>query len=67
MEVGQHTVLLGANGVGKSCIVKAVDKFFSKSPAVSVEDFHDKNVGDPIEITLTFTDFTDEEAGKFES
>lgn len=67
IEVGQHTVLLGPNGVGKSCTLKAIDKFFSKSPAVSAEDFHDKNVAEPIEITLTFSDFTAEEAGQFES
>ena len=66
VEVGQHTVLLGPNGVGKSCIIKAVDKFFSKSPTVTTEDFHDKNVGDPIEITLTFSDFTEEESDKFQ-
>ena len=31
VELGQHTVLLGANGVGKSCLIKALDKFFSKT------------------------------------
>lgn len=67
VEVGQHTVLLGANGVGKSCIIKAVDRFFSKSSAVAVEDFHNKNIADPIEISLTFTDFTVEEADQFAS
>lgn len=67
MEVAQHTVLLGPNGVGKSCLLKAIDKFFAKSPAITVEDFHNKNVTDPIEITLTFSDFTDEEKARFES
>ena len=67
MDVAQHTVLLGANGVGKSCLLKAIDKFFAKSPAITVEDFHNKNVRDPIEITLTFSEFTEEEAAKFES
>lgn len=65
MDVGQHTVLVGANGVGKSCVLKAIDKFFSKSPAVSTEDFHGKNVADPIEITLTFYDFSPQEAETF--
>src|SRR4051812_5310549 len=67
INVGQHTVLLGSNGVGKSCVIKAVDKFFSKSPSVITEDFHDKNVADPIEITLVFSDFTAEEAEHFQS
>lgn len=65
VELGQHTVLLGANGVGKSCLIKAVDKFFSKSPTVNVEDFHNKNVAEPIEITLTFFEFTEEERVQF--
>lgn len=67
IEVGQHTVLLGSNGVGKSCIIKALDKFFSKSPGVTTEDFHDKNVHDPIEITLSFSDFTAQEQEQFAS
>jgi putative ATP-dependent endonuclease of the OLD family len=67
LEVGQHTVIIGGNGVGKSCALKAIDKFFSKTPTVTAEDFHNKNVTDPIEITLTFTEFSAEEAEIFSS
>lgn len=67
IEVGQHTVLIGANGVGKSCVLKAIDKFFSKSSNVAIEDFHERNTQDPIEITLTFTDFSGPEAEEFSS
>ena len=67
VDVGQHTVFIGSNGVGKSCILKAVDKFFSKSANVSIEDFHEKNVQDPIEIVLTFRDFSAEETEVFSS
>lgn len=65
--IGQHTVLIGGNGVGKSCILKAIHKFFSKSANVSIEDFHEKNVQDPIEITLTFSDFSADEIEVFSS
>ncbi|WP_109809300.1 ATP-dependent nuclease [Sphingosinithalassobacter portus] len=67
VDIRQHTTLIGANGVGKSCILKAIDKFFSKSANISIEDFHERNVSDPIEITLTFSDFTCEEAEVFSS
>jgi putative ATP-dependent endonuclease of the OLD family len=69
LEVGidQHTVLVGANGVGKSCVLKAVDKFFSKSASISIEDFHEKNTEEPIEISLTFKDLTADEAEVFAS
>lgn len=63
----QHTVLVGPNGVGKSCILKALDKFFSKSSAVSIEDFHEKNTADEIQIILSFDSFSDEEQEVFSS
>lgn len=63
----QHTVLVGSNGVGKSCVLKAIDKFFSKTANVVLEDFHEKNTQDPIEITLTFTDLAAAEAKEFSS
>lgn len=67
VEIGQHTAFVGANGVGKSCILKAVDRFFSKSANISIEDFHEKNVQDPIEIVLTFRDLTPDEVQAFGS
>lgn len=65
--LGQHTVFIGPNGVGKSCILKGLDKFFAKSSNVSMEDFHEKNTQDPIEITLTFRDFSPKEQEVFGS
>lgn len=67
VDLGQHTIFIGPNGVGKSCALKGIDKFFSKSASVSIEDFHEKNTQDPIEITLTFKDFTEKEAEVFGS
>lgn len=66
-DVGQHTVFVGANGVGKSCALKGIDKFFSKSANVGIEDFHERNTDDPIEITLTFAELTANETEVFAS
>lgn len=63
----QETVFIGANGVGKSCVLKALDRFFSPSAAIFIEDFHDRNTADPIDVALTFVDFSDEEADVFAS
>lgn len=65
VDLSQHTIFIGANGVGKSCVLKGIDKFFSKSANVSIEDFHEKNTQDPISITLTFRDFSANEADVF--
>jgi putative ATP-dependent endonuclease of the OLD family len=67
LEVGQHTVIIGGNGIGKSCSLKAIEKFFSKNSSVTAEDFHNKNVNESIELTLTFTDFSAEEVEQFNS
>lgn len=67
VEIGQHTIFIGPNGVGKSCILKAIDKFFAKSANVSIEDFFEKNTQDPIDVTLTFSDFAEDEIEQFSS
>ena len=56
LELDALTVLVGANGAGKSSFVKALELFWSGRPAVAAEDYHYRNVDDPIKITLTFDD-----------
>lgn len=65
LSVDDVTTLIGSNGVGKSCVLKAVDKFFAKSSAISLEDFHDRNINDPIEIGLSFTDLQADELERY--
>lgn len=65
IDVQTQTVLIGGNGVGKSCIIRALDKFFGKSVSVSEDDFFQRNIDEPIEIALTFADFTPAEAEAF--
>ncbi|WP_265562051.1 ATP-dependent nuclease [Sphingomicrobium arenosum] len=67
VDFSDHTVFVGANGVGKSSILKAVGKFFDKSPQISIEDFHERKTDQPIEIVLTFEDLSPEEAEEFGS
>src|SRR6266508_3436309 len=61
------TSLIGANNSGKSAFLKALDLFFDNAPKVDEDDFHNKNVGSPIDITATFVDLTTEEAALFQS
>lgn len=62
---GNYTCLLGANGAGKSTILHALNIFFRESANVVTnttrleqEDFHQSNVDEPIEITVTFVELS---------
>jgi putative ATP-dependent endonuclease of the OLD family len=64
-----YTCLVGPNGAGKSTILTALNVFFRETSGsstdlvnLSKEDFHDCNVADPVEITVTFTDIGAEAA-----
>lgn len=63
----RQTAIVGPNGAGKSTILKALDRFYGSSTQVTLEDFFDRNVEEPIEIALTFTDFVPEEIETFGS
>lgn len=60
-----HTVILGGNGAGKSTILRAIDKFYSPSNAIELDDFHARNTESPIEISLTFNSFSPDELDRF--
>ncbi len=61
-----YSCLVGPNGSGKSTVLMALNVFFRNSQAPSdvlnldEEDFHNRNTSIPIEITITFTDLSDE-------
>ena len=62
-----YTCLVGPNGAGKSTVLTALNVFFRESENVQTdlnqldeEDFHQKNTTDPIRITVTFTDLSEE-------
>ena len=65
INLDPYTCLVGANGAGKSTLLCALNVFFRDSSnsttvdVLSAEDFHKKNVGERIEIKLTFTDLSE--------
>lgn len=59
------TALVGRNGTGKSSVLKAIDVFFDLNYSGSIEDYCDKSTDNPIEIIITFKDFTPKEAELF--
>jgi len=61
------TSLIGANNSGKSAFLKALDLFFANAPKVDEDDFHNNNIEEPIHITLTFINLTQDEATLFAS
>lgn len=59
------TAMVGSNGVGKSCFLRALDVFYAPSPRFAQEDFYNSDVNQDIEITVTFTKLETEAAEKF--
>ena len=62
-----YTCLVGANGAGKSTVFTALQVFFrhykdSKTDLskLTEKDFHHCNTAEPIEITVTFTDLSEQ-------
>ncbi len=67
VEFDDYTCLVGPNGSGKSNVLCALNIFFREvdnaatdMASLTIEDFHSKDVTDPIEITVTFVDLNDE-------
>ena len=61
LECASLTVLVGPNGSGKSSFLRAIDLFYTLAAKVTEEDFYNKDIRQPITITVTFVDLTDEE------
>lgn len=66
VPMNPYTCLVGPNGAGKSTIINALNVFFREGAfsaggeALGKEDFHNKDTANPIRITVTFTDLSQE-------
>lgn len=61
------TILVGANGSGKSTFLRALDLFYTPHAKYSEEDFYNRETSEPIIITVTFTELTEQEKRQFAS
>ena len=59
------TVLVGRNGVGKSCILSALRLFYNTNIQVSEHDFYNDDTSEDVSITLHFSDLTTSEKVTF--
>lgn len=65
IEFNDYTTLVGANGAGKSTVLHALNIFFKEDAlkgmdvaSLTAEDFHQKNIEEPVVIRLTFRDLS---------
>ena len=68
----KYACLVGPNGAGKSTVLTALNVFFGETENLptdlrqpELEDFHCKNTADPIRITVTFSDLSEEAQDEF--
>lgn len=61
------TALVGANGAGKSSLLKALDLFYNSSPKVDREDFYNRDVAKEISVTITFNGLSKKAQEQFAS
>lgn len=59
------TALVGANGVGKSSFLKALEYFYVPAPTIETEDFYAKDTTQSIDISVTYSELTTEEREVF--
>jgi hypothetical protein len=56
LQCDDLTVLVGANGTGKSSFLRAIELFYSAAPRVVEEDFYNRDTSHEVTIALTFRD-----------
>ncbi|GAB2913637.1 ATP-dependent endonuclease [Paraburkholderia jirisanensis] len=66
IDLNQYTCFVGPNGAGKSTVLAALNVFFQERATggtdvtkLTDEDFHRRNVADPVSITVTFDGLSD--------
>lgn len=59
------TVLVGANGSGKSAFIKAIGMFNDSKARATAKDYHKNNIDDEMSVSITFGSLSDEAAKEF--
>ena len=72
VSMDNYTCFVGPNGSGKSTVLYALNVLFRQNKdcttdlsKLSKEDFHHKNTNDPVKITVTFVDLSDNAKSDF--
>jgi hypothetical protein len=65
IPIEKLTVLVGSNGTGKSCFLKALELFYKTDINYSELDFYNENIGSPIIISITYSNLTEQELQLF--
>ena len=65
LRLDDLTALVGANGVGKSSLLKAISLFYDPAPSVSEGDYHARDASKPITLTATFAGLSSPARARF--
>lgn len=67
LECENLTVLVGPNGCGKSSLLRAIELFYALQTKVTEEDFFNKDIDQPMIISITFEQLTQEEMNSYKA
>ncbi|MCK4324198.1 MAG: ATP-dependent endonuclease [Armatimonadetes bacterium] len=67
VECTPLTVLIGANGAGKSALLAALYAFYNPERRLTEEDWYDRATSTPVRISVTFSDLRPQELDLYKS
>lgn len=66
LELGDLTMLVGANGAGKSAFLRALSYFYEGPGGIGRADFYNRDVSMPIEVAVDYGALAEEEREVFD-